>query len=172
VAEAIGPLTDLDEISSAVARLVALFVGVDLCAVFLADTERDVLIGRQAYGLTAECLNDFVTLRSARQDWLVGDEDPVRAVLAVPDRLVRTLRLHTPIVVPLRGRTELVGALLVDGRTEDLLLSQRRLNILNGIASQASTSIESMRCWPIWQCDKCWSTSRSGAGDSKEFPAQ
>jgi serine phosphatase RsbU (regulator of sigma subunit)/putative methionine-R-sulfoxide reductase with GAF domain len=145
VAEAIGPLTDLDEISSAVARLVALFVGVDLCAVFLANTERDVLIGRQAYGLTAECLNDFVTLRSARQDWLVGDEDPVRAVLAVPDRLVRTLRLHTPIVVPLRGRTELVGALLVDGRTEDLLLSQRRLNILNGIASQASTSIESVQ---------------------------
>ena len=48
-------------------------------------------------------------------------------------------------MVPLRGRTELVGALLVDGRTEDLLLNQRRLNILNGIASQASTSIESVR---------------------------
>jgi sigma-B regulation protein RsbU (phosphoserine phosphatase) len=55
------------------------------------------------------------------------------------------LRLRTPIVVPLHGRTELVGALLVDGRTEDLLISQRRLNILNGIASQASTSIESVQ---------------------------
>jgi serine phosphatase RsbU (regulator of sigma subunit) len=45
----------------------------------------------------------------------------------------------------LRGRTELIGALVVDGRTEDLLISQRRLNILNGIASQAATSIESVQ---------------------------
>src|SRR5512143_2875864 len=54
VAEAIGPLTDLDEISSVVARLAALFVGVDVCAVFLVDKERDVLTGRQAYGLAPE----------------------------------------------------------------------------------------------------------------------
>ena len=54
VAEAIGPLTDLDEISSVVARLAALFVGVDLCAMFLADKERDLLAGRQAYGLSPD----------------------------------------------------------------------------------------------------------------------
>ncbi len=145
VSEAIGPLTDLDEISSVVARLAALFVGVDLCAVFLADKERDTLTGRQAYGLAPDRLNDFTTLRSPRHDWLVADEDPARAMLVVPAPLVQALQLQVPVVVPLRGRAELVGALLVDGRTEDLLLSQRRLNILNGIGSQASTSIESVQ---------------------------
>ena len=145
VAEAIGPLTDLDEISSVVARLAALFVGVDLCAIFLAEKERSLLVGRQAYGLPPDRLNDFVTLRCAAQEWQVVDDDPARVVLAVPDRLVQALQLQLPVVVPLRGRTELVGALLVDGRTEELLLSQRRLNILNGIASQAATSIESVQ---------------------------
>jgi serine phosphatase RsbU (regulator of sigma subunit)/signal transduction protein with GAF and PtsI domain len=145
VAEAIGPLTDLDEIGSVVARLAALFVGVDLCGVFLVDNERDLLLGRQAYGLSPERLTDFTTLRCARRDWQVLNDDQSPALLTVPDRLVQALQLQTPIVVPLRGRTELVGALLVDGRTEDLLLSQRRLNILNGIASQAATSMESVQ---------------------------
>jgi serine phosphatase RsbU (regulator of sigma subunit)/putative methionine-R-sulfoxide reductase with GAF domain len=145
VAEAIGPLTDLVEIGSVVARLAALFVGVDLCAIFLADKERDLLLGHQAYGLSPSHLNDFMTLRCAKQDWQVANDDHGPALLAVPDRLAQALQLQTPVVVPLRGRTELVGALLVDGRTQDLLLSQRRLNILNGIASQASTSIESVQ---------------------------
>ena len=145
VSEAIGPLTDLDEISSVVARLAALFVGVDLCAIFLTEKERSLLVGRQAYGLPPDRLNDFVTLRCSAQEWQVVDDDPARVVLAVPDRLVQALQLQLPVVVPLRGRTELVGALLVDGRTEELLLSQRRLNILNGIASQASTSFESVQ---------------------------
>jgi sigma-B regulation protein RsbU (phosphoserine phosphatase) len=145
VSDAIGPLTDLDEISSVVARLAALFVGVDLCAVFLVDKERDVLAGRQAYGLSSDRLNDFTALRCAKPDWQVVTDDQNPALLAVPDRLVQALQLQTPVVVPLRGRTELIGALLVDGRTENLLLNQRRLNILNGIASQAATSIESVQ---------------------------
>ena len=145
VAEAIGPLTDLDEISSVVARLAALFVGVDLCAIFLADKERSLLAGHQAYGLSPDHLNNFMTLRCAQQEWQVANDDQGPALFAVPDRLVQALQLQTPIVVPLRGRTELVGVLLVDKRTEDLLLSQRRLNILNGIASQAATSIESVQ---------------------------
>jgi phosphoserine phosphatase RsbU/P len=145
VAEAIGPRTDLDEISSVIARLAALFVGVDLCAVFLMDKERDVLAGRQAYGLSPDYLSDLTTLRCPRQDWHVVNDDQNSALLAVPDRLVQALRLQTPVVVSLRGRTELIGALLVDGRTEDLLINQRRLNILNGIASQAATAIESVQ---------------------------
>ncbi len=145
VAEAISPLTDLEEIVSSVVRLTALFVGVDACAIFLVDKDRDMLLGRQSFGLSPEVLNEFTTLRCGRQDWQVAGEDPARTLLAVPDQLGRALRLQTPVVVPLRGRTELVGALLVDGRTEELLVNPRRLNILNGIASQASTSIESVQ---------------------------
>jgi sigma-B regulation protein RsbU (phosphoserine phosphatase) len=145
VSEAIGPLTDLDEIGSVIARLAALFVGVDLCAVFLLDKERDLLLGHQAYGLAPDHVDHFTTLRCLRRDWQVVMDDQSPVLLAVPDRLVQALELHTPIVAPLRGRTELIGALVVDGRTEDLLLSQRRLNILNGIASQAATSIESVQ---------------------------
>jgi serine phosphatase RsbU (regulator of sigma subunit)/putative methionine-R-sulfoxide reductase with GAF domain len=145
VSEAIGPLTDLDEIGSVVARLAALFVGVDRCAVFLLDKERDVLLGRQAYGFTPDHATTFATLRCLRHDWQTVADDHNSTLLAVPDRLVQALQLQGPVVAPLRGRTELVGALVVDGRTEDLLLSQRRLNILTGIASQAATSIESVQ---------------------------
>ncbi|HSD82566.1 MAG TPA: SpoIIE family protein phosphatase, partial [Anaerolineae bacterium] len=145
VSEAIGPLTDLNEISSVIARLAALFVGVDVCAVFLVEKHRTLLLGCQAYGLSSEQLNGFTNLRCTLQEWQVADDDPARVVLAAPEGVVRALGLQTPVVVPLRGRTELVGALLVDGRTEELLNSPRRLNILNGIASQASTSIESVQ---------------------------
>lgn len=145
VSESIGPLTDLDEISSVVVRLVALFVGVDFCAMFLVDKERDLLAGRQAYGLPSDQFDDFTALRQAKREWQVTDDDHEAGVLALPDRVVQALQLQLPLVSPLRGRTELIGALVIDGRTEDLLLSQRRLSILNGIASQAATSIENVQ---------------------------
>jgi sigma-B regulation protein RsbU (phosphoserine phosphatase) len=145
VAEAIGPLTDLDEIVSTIVRLTPLFVGVDVCALFLTEADRPTLAGSQAHGLPPDLMKEFATLRSARHEWMGDGEDAAQAVVTVPDRVVQALRLNLPIVLALRGRTELVGVLLVDGRTEDLLLNQRRLNILNGIASQTSTSIESVR---------------------------
>jgi serine phosphatase RsbU (regulator of sigma subunit)/putative methionine-R-sulfoxide reductase with GAF domain len=145
VAETISALTDTDEIVTAIVRLTSIFVGVDLCAVFLVDSTRGWLLPRQAYGLPAAIIDTFTDLRCARHDWLANDDTPARPALNIPDRLMAALQLQTPIVVPLRGRTELAGILLVDGRTEDLLLNQRRLNILNGIASQASTAIENVQ---------------------------
>ncbi len=145
VAEAIGPLTDLAEIVGAIVRLTPLFVGVDVCALFLAEKDQPVLIASQAHGLAPDRQPEFAELRSTRSDWLLDGDDLAQAGVAIPDRVVQALQLQTPIAMPLRGRTELVGVLLVAGRTDDLLLNQRRLNILTGIASQASTSIESVR---------------------------
>jgi serine phosphatase RsbU (regulator of sigma subunit) len=145
VSEAIGPLTDLDEIVSTIVRLTPLFVGVDVCALFLAEKDRPILVASQAHGLPPDLIREFALLHSTRSEWLVDGEDAAHAMVAIPDRVVQALRLSLPIVMPLRGRAELVGILLVDGRTPELLLNQRRLNILNGIASQTSTSIESVR---------------------------
>ena len=47
--------------------------------------------------------------------------------------------------MPLRARAEIVGALLVDRGTRDLMLNQRRLNILTGIASQTAVAIENVQ---------------------------
>ena len=64
VAEAIGPLTDLDEIVSTIVRLTPLFVGVDVCAhVPGGQRTRSADWGSQAYGLSPEVMNEFATLR-------------------------------------------------------------------------------------------------------------
>jgi sigma-B regulation protein RsbU (phosphoserine phosphatase) len=62
-----------------------------------------------------------------------------------PDQLIAALELESPIALPLRARGEILGALLVDRGTGDLLVNQRRLNILNGIANQTSVAIENVR---------------------------
>ncbi len=45
----------------------------------------------------------------------------------------------------MRARGEVVGALVVDGGTADLLINQRRLNILGGIANQTAIAIENVQ---------------------------
>src|SRR5512137_143871 len=109
VAEAIGPLTELDDIVGTIVRLTPLFAGVDMCALFLAEKDRPTLVSSQAHGLPPDLVNEFALLRSARSEWIVDGEDAAHAVLAVPDRVAQALRLSLPIVMPLRGRTELVG---------------------------------------------------------------
>jgi sigma-B regulation protein RsbU (phosphoserine phosphatase) len=148
VAEAVGSQTDLDEILSTVVRLTPLLVGVEMCAVLSCDDEHGVFVGSQSFGLAHEALAEFANLRIPEDEWPLGEGDrSAHGVTArsTPDRLMQTLRLEAPLALPLRARSEVVGVLLVDRGTADLLLNQRRLNILSGIANQTAVAIENVR---------------------------
>lgn len=143
VAEAVGSSTDLDEILGTVARLTPLLVGVDTCIVFLAHGGE--LAGSHAFGLPADRLATVTSLRAPIEQWVVRADDSPHLALTAPDQVWKALGLQTPIVLPLRGRRDLAGVLIVEGRTEELRVNQRRLNILNGIASQTAVAVENVR---------------------------
>ncbi|HEY4721233.1 MAG TPA: GAF domain-containing SpoIIE family protein phosphatase, partial [Anaerolineae bacterium] len=93
-------------------------------------------------------LAEFTTLRIPWDEWPLGkadQSDRVQAARFVPDRLMRMLQLQSPIALPLRARGEVVGTLLIDRGADDLLINQRRLNILIGIAGQAAVAIENVQ---------------------------
>jgi serine phosphatase RsbU (regulator of sigma subunit) len=144
VAEALGSLTDLNEILETAVRLTALLVGVEVCAAFLYDKDQHTLSGSHTYGLSTQLQHDLLALRLARSQWLSGEKTENQAALSIPDQVVRTLRLETPLALPLRGRADLMGALLVDRGPGDLRTNQRRLNILTGIAAQTAVAIENV----------------------------
>ncbi len=146
VAEAVGSQTDLNEVLSTIVRLTPLLVGVELCAIFLWDADKRAFVGSQAYGLPQDMLDGFMSLRIPWEEWPLGDQDRAgQAVRSAPDWLWQTLKLESPIALALRARREVVGALLVDRGTPDLMLNQRRLNILSGIAGQVAVAIENGR---------------------------
>lgn len=147
VAESTGSLTDLNEILGTITRLAPLLVGVEICAIFLWDADRRAFVGSQAYGLPHEVMAEFESIKIAWDEWPMSEADRSKhgqAVAFTPDRLMQALRLDAPIVLPLRARAEIVGALLVDRGTHDLRVNQRRLNILTGIASQTAVAIENV----------------------------
>ncbi len=143
VAEAVGSSTNLDEILTTVVRLTSLLVGVDLCAVFLAHNGE--LHGGYAFGLPADGGLNLTTLHAPLDQWVLHDDDSQHQVFTAPDPIWEALGLQTPIVLPLRGRRDLAGVLIVEGRTEELLINKRRLNILSGIASQTAVAVENVR---------------------------
>lgn len=146
VAEAVGSQTDLSEILSTIVRLTPLLVGVELCVIMLREAERHAYVGSQAFGLSHAAQDQFATLQVLIDEWPLDDQDRSESVVrSVPDRLIAALQLESPIALPLRARSEVLGMLLVDRGTGDLLLNQRRLNILSGIANQTAVAIENVQ---------------------------
>lgn len=144
VAEALGSLTTLDEITSTIVRLTPLLVGVEVCVLFLSDATRSAYLVSQSFGLSPDVQAQLPSLRIPWDEWPLNEEDPA-AARPTPDRLIAALRLDSPIALPLRARGDVVGLLLVDRGADDLLLNRRRLNILSGIAGQTAVAIENVR---------------------------
>lgn len=146
VAEAVGSQTDLDEILGTIVRLTPLLVGVERCVVLLCDHDRRTYLPGQAFGLSQTVMAEFAALRLPVDAWPLNGEDRSDASRRdAPDQLISTLQLDQPVALPLRARHQIVGALIVDRGADDLLINQRRLNILSGIANQTAIAIENVR---------------------------
>lgn len=146
VAEAVGSQTDLNEILGTIVRLTPLLVGVERCLVLLCDHDRRTYLPGQAFGLSQTVMAEFAALRLPVEAWPLNGEDRSDGSRRdAPDQLIAPLQLDQPVALPLRARHQIVGALIVDRGADDLLINQRRLNILSGIANQTAIAIENVR---------------------------
>jgi serine phosphatase RsbU (regulator of sigma subunit)/putative methionine-R-sulfoxide reductase with GAF domain len=150
VAEAVNSLIDLNEILDTIVRLIPMLVGVESVIILMRDDENKHFVPGPSYGVGTMGLGLLETL-------VINDEE-YQAMIAVidspqlPSDTVHFVRstdwLKTVLGAPyamaisLNAQGRLVGSMLVGISLEDKRrLSNRRLNILNGIAQQAATAV-------------------------------
>ncbi len=156
VAEAVNSLTDLNEILDTIVRLVPLLVGVDTVFILVWDEDRQIFQAGPSYGVSTMGRGLVETLEIDRDEFLAMS--PQLALdfslprlpgagyyaMRVPGWLEAVLGTATAYNFPLVARGRLVGAMIV-GLQRDRLgraaFSNRRINILNGIAQQAATAV-------------------------------
>ena len=156
VAEAVNSLTDLNEILDTIVRLVPLLVGVDAVFILVWDEDRQLFQAGPSHGVSPMGRGLVETLEIDRDEFL--EMSPQLALdagqprlpgagyyaMRVPGWLETVLSTGTAYNFPLVARGRLVGAMIVGlqrdrgGRTP---FSNRRINILNGIAQQAATAV-------------------------------
>ncbi len=165
VAEAVNSLTDLNEILDTIVRLVPLLVGVDTVFILVWDEDRQIFQAGPSYGVSTMGRGLVETLEIDRDEFLdmspgLGSDFGGMAsratagqprlpsagyyAMRVPGWLETVLGTSTAYNFPLVARGRLVGAKIV-GLQHDRLgrtpFSNRRINILNGIAQQAATAV-------------------------------
>jgi serine phosphatase RsbU (regulator of sigma subunit)/putative methionine-R-sulfoxide reductase with GAF domain len=166
VAQAVVSLNDLDEILGTIIRIMPILVGVDRCALFLWDADKEAFCPYEEYGLSEEDetlfwdedypLNVSPLLDAAREqarllavtsdksksvrDWMtmeIPNETAERDALASNHQLLLT--------VPLLIKNDIFGILLVEEAPGGLRFRARRLDIINGIAQQAALAVQNDR---------------------------
>lgn len=158
VAEAVSSLTNLDDILSSIVRLVPLLVGVDAVFVLIWNDERQIFQAGPSYGVSSMGRGLVETLEIDRNEFLAMSphlatdfEAPLARAsgltyypLRIPTWLKAVLDAPAAYNFSLVARGRLVGSMIVsvadtqDGRPP---FSNRRANILNGIAQQAATAV-------------------------------
>jgi len=166
VAQAVVSLSDLDEILSTVIRIMPILVGIDRCALYLWDAEKEACCPYEEYGLSedeevsfwesefapgvsplldaahekARLLAIPVDEQLTFEDWMNFeplDEASEHAVLSSDHQLL--------LAVPLLIKSDIFGVLLVQEAPGGLRFRARRLDIINGIAQQAALAIQNDR---------------------------
>ena len=156
VAEAVNSLTDLNEILDTIVRLVPLLVGVDAVFILVWDEDRQLFQAGPSHGVSAMGRGLVETLEIDRDEFLEmspqlaldAGQPRLRSAgyygMRVPGWLETVLSTGTAYNFPLVARGRLVGAMIVGLQRERgnrTPFSNRRINILNGIAQQAATAV-------------------------------
>ncbi len=158
VAEAVSSLTDLDDILSSIVRLVPLLVGVDSVFVLTWNEDRQIFQAGPSYGVSSMGRGLVETLEIARSEFLAMSphlatdfEAPLTRAsgltyypLRIPTWLKAVLDAPAAYNFSLVARGRLVGSMIVsvaEPPNDRLPFSNRRANILNGIAQQAATAV-------------------------------
>jgi serine phosphatase RsbU (regulator of sigma subunit)/putative methionine-R-sulfoxide reductase with GAF domain len=150
VAEAVNRLFDLNEILHTIVRLIPMLVGAESAMILIWDEEHETFTAGPSHGVTPMGRGLVETLEIDRSELPTLSQrtvaDPLSGsyyLMRPPDWLEAVLATSQAYVLPLYGRGQLVGAMLVGvGETKNgRYLTTRRLNILNGIAQQAATAV-------------------------------
>ncbi|NDJ77851.1 MAG: GAF domain-containing protein [Chloroflexi bacterium] len=161
VAEATARATTLDEVLSTVARITPLLVGVEWSAVILADdpdTFRVVEIAGPSPD-TANALAGFTLtpltwplLAQLKQDGLpiLIDANTPR-----PSDLPVNISIGQGVILPLFAKGELMGLILIGQRSGSEPMTDRKIELISGIANQAALAIESAQLFAAQQ-EEAW----------------
>lgn len=154
VAEAIGRLQPIDMTLDQVARLAPAVTGVDRCAVLLRAAD-DTFQVRTVHALRSGLADAYRDCVIRPGDLPLLDDacrlgqplvvDDVRYTSRVPPTWIERFGSCTVLVVPLLVADEVIGALVADDVETPHMFSERRVRILQGIASQAAIAIENAR---------------------------
>lgn len=158
VAEATARESELSEVLATVARLTPMLVGVDRCAVLLAEDDVFVL---SAYERTDDQPVE-ARRRSLRPgDWprlaeMAAAQAPV--VIAPDEPMPEALRgLFEGVVIllPLLAKGKVEGALMVGQTPGETPFTTHRIRLVGGIANQAALAIESAALYQSQQ-EEAW----------------
>jgi len=164
VAEATALAVDLDEVLRTVARITPLLVGVEWSSVLLADTPDSFRVVEVA-GMSPEvsaALTDFV-LTPLTWPPLAQIKHDGRPLLIGPDtaqpaHMPVTLNIGQGVVLPLFAKGELTGLLLIGQRDDSEPMTERKIQLVSGIANQAALAIESAQLVAAQQ-EEAWVTT-------------
>ena len=150
VAEAVNSLIDLNEILDTIVRLVPMLVGVKSVVILMRDDENKFFVPGPSFGIGGMGMGLLETLEINDEEYqamiktIDSPQLPAETVHFVrPTEWLKTV-LGAPSImaISLNAQGRLVGSMLVGISGEDRRhLSNRRLNILNGIAQQAATAV-------------------------------
>ncbi len=168
VAEAVGTLSELDDVLAVVARLTPLLIGVDRCLIYLWEETHQAYMPGAAFGLHGERLNIFEAMSIPADQWPAMQVEQIGAspspdapddadrlppealdawgqvplVPGPPRPVAGRLGLQAPLALPLLAWGDVMGALVVDTQDSNTPLADRRRSILSGVAQQTATAIQ------------------------------
>lgn len=155
VAEVANRVSDMDDVLSTIVRLVPLLVGVDRCAVLLREPASGVFVPAKTYGLDPEQRASFESrqFRPEEMPALVQMEAAPAPILVNLERdphliapgLAREFQIQEIVFLPLLAQGELLGVILVGYAGLAHTFSERMIEMLSGMANQASTVIHNAR---------------------------
>ncbi|HVO72236.1 MAG TPA: GAF domain-containing protein, partial [Aggregatilineaceae bacterium] len=164
VAEATARATDLDEVLTTVARITPLLVGVEWSAVLLADTPdafrvvelagTDPQIGAALAGFVITPLT-WPPLAQLKQDGhpiLIDQNTPQ------PSNMPVEMKIGQGVLLPLYAKGEIMGLLLIGQRDDSEPMTERKIELVSGIANQAALAIESAQLVAAQQ-EEAWVTT-------------
>lgn len=156
VAEAVGSLTDLDEILSTIVRLTPILVGVQCCSIYLWNDKEGVFVPTQEYGFSEKQKKWWYHSRPDPSDPLMQEVLAGRPAMTVSNKPddYRLPEEVTPVpgslpilALPLSAKGRVLGAMLVDYAGDPERFIERWMNILIGIANQIAIAIENTQLY-------------------------
>lgn len=163
VAEATGRATNLDEVLSTVARITPMLVGVEWCAVFLCEGDTFRIV--EIEGTNNRVASAFLGHVFHKGEWealdqLRQDGRPVMLTAESPQPINAPMRIegvNQAVLLPLYAKGEVMGAMLIGQRDGVEPLTDRKIELVSGIANQAALAIESTQLFAAQQ-EEQWVT--------------
>jgi sigma-B regulation protein RsbU (phosphoserine phosphatase) len=155
VSDAIRSVRTLDDALQTVVRLTPLLTGVERCALLLWNSAEQTFGPGASYGLSTSEVAAFETCHVATNESLALQhlcllKEPLHIADAaadprLPDAIGAKLGFESLIMLPLVVHDETIGTMLVDNASEQSEFESEWRAMLQGIAHQAATAIESLR---------------------------